>query len=292
MTTLSDWVGRTQSATERADARLIRWVAAAVDRHDLIDARDGSPIPPGWHWVFFAAIAPRAELGRDGHPRPGGFLPATGHPRRMWAGSRLRWHEQLRAGCSLRRDSTIASCTEKAGRTGSMVLVTVAHQLYADEQLVLEEEHDIVYRDEASRDEIAALAALAERARSGLARPEREGLFNHVVEPDPTLLFRYSAATFNGHRIHYDREYAARVEGYPGLVVHGPLLATLLLDFIERTVAPGRALREFSFRAKRPTFDIASFGLHAQAPDAQGALEVWTTNNVGEVGLEAKAVLV
>ncbi len=291
MTNLSDWVGRTQTATEHADARLIRWVAAALDRSDLLDARDGTPIPPGWHWVFFAAIAARADLGRDGHPKPGGFLPATGHPRRMWAGSRLRWHGQVRAGNSLRRDSTIVSCTEKAGRTGSMVLVTVAHRLHADEHLVLEEEHDIVYRDEAGTDEIAALAALAVRARSGQAQPEREGSFNRVIQPDPTLLFRYSAATFNGHRIHYDREYAAQAEGYPGLVVHGPLLATLLLDFIERTVAPGRALREFSFRAKRPTFDISPFGLHAQAPDAKGALELWTTNNVGEVGLEAKAAL-
>lgn len=291
MSDFSAWVGRTQTLHEYADVRLVRWVAAALDRGDLINAVEGTVLPPGWHWPYFAAIEPRSTLGRDGHPKPGGFLPATGHPRRMWAGSRLRWHGPIKAGSELRRDSRILSCAEKKGRTGSMVLVTVGHQICANEQCLLEEEHDIVYRDEASADEIRALAALAERARAGDYRPEREGAFSARIQPDPTLLFRYSAATFNGHRIHYDREYAQQVEGYPGLVVHAPLLATLLLDFLERTVAPGRFVQQFSFRAKRPTFDIAAFGVHADTPNSQGEVSLWTTNNVGEVGLEASATL-
>jgi 3-methylfumaryl-CoA hydratase len=291
MDDLSAWVGRTQRSTETLDARLVRWLAATLDRADLLDARDGMALPPAWHWAFFNPVEAMATLGRDGHPRKGGFLPPTAQPRRMWAGSRLQWLAPLQAGQAVERLSTIVKCEAKRGRTGEMVLVTVGHQFRADGQLLLDEQHDIVYRDEASEVERRALAALAEQARAGSIQFERRGEIVREVTVGPVQMFRYSAATFNGHRIHYDRDYARDVEGYPGLVVHGPLIATMLLEFLQAQVAPGRAVERFEFRALKPTFDIASFALHALRPAADGTVSLWSTNNVGAVAMQATATV-
>jgi 3-methylfumaryl-CoA hydratase len=291
MSELSSWVGRTQRSTETVDARLVRWLAAALDRTDLLDVRDGAPLPPAWHWAFFNAIEPMSALGRDGHPKKGGFLPATAQPRRMWAGSRLHWHGELRVGDTLERVSTILRCEAKRGRTGEMVLVTVGHQYRGRDALLLDDEHDIVYRDEASEEERRALAELAVQARRGEAPFERQGEIVHKVSVGPVQMFRYSAVTFNGHRIHYDRDYARDIEGYPGLVVHGPLIATMLLEFLQAQVAPGRSVERFEFRALRPTFDISPFALHAGAPAADGTVALWSTNNVGAVAMQATAVV-
>ena len=291
MEDLSAWVGRTQQSTETLDARLVRWLAASLDRTDLLDARDGAALPPAWHWVFFNAVEPMAALGRDGHPKKGGFLPPTAQPRRMWAGSRLHWHGALKVGQAVQRVSTILKCEAKRGRTGDMVLVTVGHQYRAGAADVLDEQHDIVYRDEASEEERRALADLAAQARAGKLQFEREGEIVREVTVGPVQMFRYSAATFNGHRIHYDRDYARDVEGYPGLVVHGPLIATMLLEFLQAQVAPGRRVERFEFRAMKPTFDIAPFALHASAPAADGSVSLWSTNNVGAVGMQATATV-
>ncbi|MCK7494500.1 MAG: hypothetical protein MZW92_27520 [Comamonadaceae bacterium] len=155
--------------------------------------------------------------------------------------------------------------------------------------LLLDEQHDIVYRDEASADERRALAELAAQARAGDVPFERRGEIVREVAVGPVQMFRYSALTFNGHRIHYDRRYVTEVEGYPGLVVHGPLIATLLLEFLQAQVAPGRPVRRFEFRALRPTFDIAPFALHADLPADDGSVSLWSTNNVGAVGMQATA---
>lgn len=291
MTDFSAYIGRSRSETERLDARLVRWLAAIFERPELLNARGGEALPAGWHWTLFAPVAAMSGLGRDGHPQRGDFLPPTTQPRRMWAGSRLHWHASFQAESLVTRTTTIKSCEEKAGRSGSMVFVTLEHRLESDGRLVLEEEQDLVYRGDAGPDEVAALARLAQRAQSESISPEKAGAFNRAVSADPVMLFRYSAATFNGHRIHYDRDYAREVEGYPGLVVHGPIIASLLLGFIEREVAPGRRVERFAFRAKRPTFDISAFALHADRPDASGELAVWSTNNVGEVAVEATARL-
>jgi 3-methylfumaryl-CoA hydratase len=232
-----------------------------------------------------------AALGRDGHPKKGGFLPPTAQPRRMWAGSRLRWHGPLRVGQAVERVSTILKCEAKRGRTGDMMLVTVGHGFSAGEALLLDEQHDIVYRDEATAEERRALSELAAQARAGEVQFERRGEIVREVTVGPVQMFRYSAVTFNGHRIHYDRDYARDVEGYPGLVVHGPLIATLLLEFLQAQVAPGRAVERFEFRAMRPTFDIAPFALHAAPPAADGSVSLWSTNNVGAVGMQATAVV-
>jgi 3-methylfumaryl-CoA hydratase len=291
MEDLSAWVGRTQRSAETLDARLVRWLAATLDRADLLDARDGALLPPAWHWAFFNAVEPMTALGRDGHPRKGGFLPPTSQPRRMWAGSRLHWRGALRVGQSVERVSTILKCEAKRGRTGDMVLVTVGHQFHAGDEVVLDEQHDIVYRDEATAEERRALGELAAQARAGNVRFERPGEIVREVTVGPVQMFRYSAATFNGHRIHYDRDYAREVEGYPGLVVHGPLIATLLLEFLQAQVAPGRRVERFEFRALKPTFDIAPFALHASPPAADGSVSLWSTNNVGAVGMQAAATV-
>jgi 3-methylfumaryl-CoA hydratase len=294
MLDLNQWVGRSISETERFDARLVRWLAAALERDACADPRPGDPVPDCWHWTLFAPVARQSGLGRDGHPKRGDFLPPVEQPRRMFAGSRLRWHQPLRVDALITRESTIASCERKSGRTGEMVFVTVQQRYLSEGALLLEEEQDLVYRFDAGPDEIKAMAEQAERARAlkGAAPAfERTGAHHRVLSVDPVLLFRFSAATFNGHRIHYDRDYATSVEGYPGLVVHGPLLACLLIDHLDRTAAPGASLERFSFRARRPTFDIASFALHADAPDAEGKVALWSTNNLGEVGLDAQAVL-
>jgi 3-methylfumaryl-CoA hydratase len=291
MEELSAWVGRTQRTTETLDARLVRWLAATLDRMDLLDARDGAALPPAWHWAFFNAVEPMSLLGRDGHPRKGSFLPPTTQPRRMWAGSRLHWLGEMKVGQAIERVSTILKCEAKRGRTGDMVLVTVGHQFRAGEALLLDEQHDIVYRDEAADDERRALAGLAAQARAGNVQFERRGEIVREVDVGPVQMFRYSAATFNGHRIHYDRDYAREVEGYPGLVVHGPLIATMLLEFLQAQVAPGRRVERFEFRALRPTFDIAPFALHASPPAADGTVTLWSTNNVGAVAMQASATV-
>jgi 3-methylfumaryl-CoA hydratase len=291
MDDLSQWVGRTQRLTETLDARLVRWLAATLDRSDLLEAGDGCVLPPAWHWAFFNAVEPMSALGRDGHPKKGGFLPATAQPRRMWAGSRLRWHGELKVGAAVERVSTILKCEAKRGKSGDMVLVTVGHQLRSGGVVALDEEHDIVYRDEATADERRALAALAEQARAGGVQFERRGEVVREVAVTPVQMFRYSAVTFNGHRIHYDRDYARDVEGYPGLVVHGPLIATMLLEFLQAQVAPGRRVERFEFRALRPTFDIAPFALHGLRPDGDGNVALWSTNNVGAVGMQATAAI-
>jgi 3-methylfumaryl-CoA hydratase len=288
---LSTWVGREQRSTETLDARLVRWLAATLDRADLLGARDGTALPPAWHWAFFNAVEPMAALGRDGHPKKGSFLPPTAQPRRMWAGSRLHWHGQLAVGQAVERVSTILKCEAKRGRTGDMMLVTVGHRFSSGAALLLDEQHDIVYRDEASAEERRALADLAAQARAGRVEFERRGDIVQEVAAGPVQMFRYSALTFNGHRIHYDRDYAREVEGYPGLVVHGPLIATLLLEFLQAQVAPGRRVERFEFRAMRPTFDIAPFALHASPPAADGSVSLWSTNNVGAVGMQATAAV-
>jgi 3-methylfumaryl-CoA hydratase len=289
MDDLSAWVGRTQRQTETFDARLVRWLAATLERRELLEARAGDALPPAWHWAFFNAIEPMSALGRDGHPKKGGFLPPTAQPRRMWAGSRLHWHGALRVGETVERESTILKCEQKRGRSGDMVLVTVGHAFRSGGVRLLDEQHDIVYRDEAGDDERRALSELAAQARAGNVQFERRGEIVREVQVGPVQMFRYSAATFNGHRIHYDREYAREVEGYPGLVVHGPLIATLLLEFLQAQVSPGCVVERFEFRAMRPTFDIAPFALHATKPSADGKVELWSTNNVGAVGMQATA---
>jgi 3-methylfumaryl-CoA hydratase len=287
---LQSWVGRTQTMSEAISAVPLRQMAALMnDERRMREPMHAGALPAGWHWLYFNPLEVQAKLGADGHPERGDFLPPVALPRRMWAGSRLHWSRDFEAGMQVEKTSRILNVTEKSGRSGRMVFVTVGHS-YADAGgLILEEEHDIVYREAASAAETQALSQLGQQVREGVHQFERQGQTVLPWQTDAVALFRYSAATFNGHRIHYDVDYCRQVEGYPGLVVHGPLLATLLLHLVQTRVAPGRAVARFEFRALKPTFDLSGFHLHCSAQDE--ALAVWTTNNIGQVGVDGRVTL-
>ena len=286
------WIGKRQSVSDTISPVQVRQMAATLNDAARMQQPDCAPLPAGWHWLYFNPLEIQSRLGPDGHPARGDFLPPVALERRMWAGSRLTWQRRFEVGMSIQKDSEILKISHKTGRSGDMVFVTVAHR-YSDAQgVILEEEHDIVYRDTPSADEIAALQALGAQIRAGQHSFERQGRHVQAVQPDPVMLYRYSAATFNGHRIHYDVDYCRTVEGYPGLVVHGPLIATLLLNFAENQVAAGRFIRAFEFKAQRPTFDLSGFHLHATPADGPDeGLNIWSTNNTGLVGLDGRITL-
>ena len=289
---IAQWVGRSQSRTEVIYGVQVRQLAATFNDAARLATPDAVPLPALWHWAYFNPLEVQSRLGDDGHPQRGDFMPAVNLPRRMWAGSRLKWHRAFSVGMCVTRQTRIDKVERKTGRSGEMVFVTLAHQYGDTDGLLLEEEHDIVYREWPTAAEKVALADLGKRACAGEHGFERTGARQQEVHADAVMLFRYSAATFNGHRIHYDSDYCRNVEGYPALVVHGPLIATLLLGFVENTLACGSFIRSFAFRAMRPTFALGPFHLHAATPGADGkCMHVWSTNNVGEVGLDAQVLL-
>lgn len=272
---LQAWVGRSE---ERRDIiiseRCVGLQAALNLQGDRLS--DGDALPPLWHWLYFWDIAPRSELGRDGHPAVGGFMPPVGPARRMWAGSRVSFPGKLRLGEPATRVSTIEKVAEKSGRSGKLVFVTVRHELSGSEGLAIVDEHDIVYREDTGE---GASARPGEPASDGAKWIEQ-------VDPDPTLLFRYSALTYNGHRIHYDRDYARDVEGYDGLVVHGPLLATMMVGMAARSL-PDRSVSRFEFRGQRPVMDIETFTVNVD-PDGEDAVDVWVANGEGMFAMRGR----
>lgn len=278
---LQAWQGRSETLHDEITVAPLRALSATLDRDDAApDA--GTRLPELWHWLCFLPHHRQSEIGPDGHARRGGFLPPVPLPRRMWAGGRLAWEaaNPLRVGDAVRRVSTIASVTHKAGRSGALVFVCVRHAVHNAQGLALTEEHDIVYR---------AAAAAGEAAPAPTPAPA-DAAFSRTVVPDDVLLFRYSALTFNGHRIHYDRRYVTEVEGYPGLIVHGPLIATLLVDLLRRE-RPDAVLSRFEFRAVRPTFDTAPFRLHGR-PEADGkTFQLWGEDADGWLTMSATATL-
>jgi 3-methylfumaryl-CoA hydratase len=270
----AEWIGRSETREDTIAAAPLVALAALLDRDDP-PPRAGDAAPPLAHWLYFLPAYRESQVGPDGHAIKGGFLPPVALPRRMWAGSRLEFVKPLRVGSDVRRVSTIKDVVEKEGRSGPLVFVTVRHEVSDDAGLVLSDEHDIVFRGE------SALAAKPVLARTG-AKWRRE------IQPDPVLLFRYSAVTFNSHRIHYDHPYVTTVEGYPGLVVHGPLIATLLMDLLRRN-EPDAVVKTYSFRALRPLYDTASF-FTCGLPDAEGrSAKLWTRDAEGAVTMEATA---
>ena len=241
----------------------------------------GTPLPPLWHWLYFLPLYAQADVGPDGHAERGGFLPPVSLPRRMWAGSELEFSRPLQVGDAVTRRSTIVDVKEKLGRSGPLVFVRVRHEIHrADKPLpALVEFHDLVYR---------------EAPTAGAAAPPpnpapKTSLWERTIAPDPVLLFRYSALTFNGHRIHYDRRYVTEVEGYPGLVVHGPLIATLLLDLLRREM-PDADVARFQFRAIRPVFDLASFSVCGDLSEGK-TVKLWARDHEGWLTMDATAVL-
>jgi 3-methylfumaryl-CoA hydratase len=259
------WVGRNQVATDTLDCARSNALRAALGTMETA-LSPGDPLPLLHHWLYFWDVQPPATLGADGHPAKGGFLPPVPLPRRMWAGGRLTFHRPLVLGEHVTRTSTIASVTEKSGRSGTLVFVTVRHDLASGGEIAVSEEQDLVYR---------APAAGAVPLPS--PQPAPDAPWREAVMPDAVLLFRYSALTMNGHRIHYDRPYAIDEEAYPGLVVHGPLQATLLIALAQRNLdAP---ITQFSFRGQQPAFD--GLPLHICGQPSAGGAEVWTQQGEG-----------
>ena len=277
----SDWIGRREETEDVATLASVAGMIATLDRDDAAP-RLGDPVPPLWHWMYFAPKARHSELGPDGHPLRGGFMPPVPLPRRMFAGGRATFHAPIRIGDEIRRQGEIAKVTRKQGRGGELVFVTVSYRITTPAGLAIEEEHDIVYRD--------APTPGVEPARTApQAHEARDGDWRRTVTPDPVMLFRYSALTFNGHRIHYDQPYVTGVEGYPGLVVHGPLIATLLAD-LSRDES-GRPLRRFSFRARSPLFATAPFTVSGQLGDDGRSCAVAAIDADGAAAMTAEAEL-
>jgi 3-methylfumaryl-CoA hydratase len=269
----TDWIGKTETRSDIVSAGPVAALSATLDREDP-EPQAGDPLPPLWHWLFFLDRHRASELGLDGHARRGGLLPPVPLPRRMWAGSRFEFHHPLRIGDQMTRETRVIDIKEKQGRSGPLVFVVVRHEILKGEGLAVVEEHDIVYRDHGP-------AAPVQPAPADAA-------FERTVQPDDVLLFRYSALTFNGHRIHYDRRYATEVEGYPGLVVHGPLIATLLMDLLRRN-RPDANVARFSFRAVSPLFDTATFVVCGKPEDNK--IQLWAKDAAGSLAMTAEAGL-
>lgn len=278
---LSEWIGRTETVDDTVTATPFAALSATLDLGSERPAV-GTALPPLWHWLYFLPIHPQSKLGTDGHASRGDFLPPVSQPRRMWAGGKFDFYTPLRIGDSVRRVSTIADVKNRNGRSGALTFVKVRHEIFqqGNTDAALVEWHDIVYRDLPQPDDVppACIAAA------------HDACWQHHIKPNDALLFRYSALTFNGHRIHYDRRYVTETEGYPGLVVHGPLIATLLLNLVRREL-PHAIVKTFEFLAVRPTFDLHSFSVHG-TPSADGrTVHLWAQDHEGWLTMDATATL-
>jgi 3-methylfumaryl-CoA hydratase len=278
---LKTWIGKSETMADVVTATPFAALAATLDRSPARPAA-GTPLPPLWHWLYFLPLHRQSAIGPDGHAQRGGFLPPVPLPRRMWAGSQFEFHAPLRVGDAIARTSTIADVTEKSGRTGRLVFVRVRHEIRrSDEEVAaLTEFHDIVYREAAKPDDVAP----PPRPAPSSSAWERRWV------PDAVLLFRYSALTFNGHRIHYDRRYVTDTEGYPGLIVHGPLIATLLLDLL-RHEWPDADVARYEFRAVRPLFDLHPFFVCGEPQPDGKSVHLWARDHEGFLTMDATAVI-
>jgi len=281
---LRSWEGRTETVRDEMSAAPLRGLTALLDRDDALPV-PGTALPPLWHWLYFLPQARQSQIGADGHPLRGGFMPPVPLPRRMWAGGQFQWNldNPLRVGDAAQKQSRIASVKHKSGRTGDLLFVEVEHAFHNAQGLCLTETHDIVYR-------AAAVPAIAGAPEVAPTRAETDAPWQREFVPDPVALFRYSALTFNGHRIHYDRSYVTQEEGYPGLVVHGPLIATLLVDLLRRQLPQAR-VASFQFRAVRPTFDPHPLRLNGR-PCADGqTIDLWACDHEGWLTMQAQVTL-
>jgi 3-methylfumaryl-CoA hydratase len=266
------WIGKQATETDWVTAMPLRRLAAMLD-HD-IPPWHAHELPPLGHWLFHLPDARQSELGTDGHPHRGGFMPPIPLPRRMWAGSRIRFLRSVAIGAQILRRSTVMNLATRTVASGQMVRVTIRHDIVCNGETAIEEEQDIVYVDD---------QASNPRQRTAVAMPEAQ--ISRRFQATPELLFRFSALTFNAHRIHYDRDYARDAEHYPGLVVHGPLLAMLLVDHFLRH-RPGSCVTGFSVRARAPTFERDTFELCLATQSA--GVDLWISGTDGAVKMTAQ----
>ena len=273
---LQAWVGKSQTTHSDLPRFQAEALAAAIDATATPNIGDSLPLP--WHWLYFLDPVRRDGTGDDGHPQKGGFLPPVPLPRRMWAAGKLEVTKPLTLGLAAEKASVITSVEEKDGRSGKLVFVNLRHEFRQAEKLCITEQQNLVYRE-------------APQERNPLPAGKKidsEPQFTRKITPDPILLFRFSALTYNAHRIHYDRAYAVNEELYPALVVHGPLLATLLLNLAYENL-PNARIETFSFRAVRPTFDSQPIQLCGRRSGNQ--LLLWSEDHEGYCCMKAEATM-
>jgi 3-methylfumaryl-CoA hydratase len=271
---LRQWIGRVQESSDLVTAAPLACLNATLDRDDQ-EPQLGDELPPSGHWMYFLNPSKQSELDVNGHAKKGEFLPPVPLERRMWAGGRLKFILPLRIGDAITRTSEIIDVRLKEGKTGPLVFVIVRHQVYGPDGLSIEEEHDIVYRGRSSQN-ILPLGS----------EQNKSPIWQRIVNAHSVLLFRYSALIFNGHRIHFDREYVTKDEGYPGLIVHGPLIATLLMDLC-RQKAPDERIVYFDYRARGPIFDLGPFTING-SPKDRGA-DLWALDQQKNLAMTAEA---
>jgi len=275
---LKQHIGRRLVSSDVATAAPANLLRLAFGRGEP-ELRHGDPLPPGWHVLYFLPRFGPDELRPDGSPREAGVVPSMPLPRRMFAGERLRFHAPIRVGDELRRETELTDLSLKTGGTGALVFATVTSRIFTTGGLAVEEERRTVFREEVKPGE-----------RNQAPRREEapaDAPWRRRVAPDPVLLFRFSALTFNSHRIHYDRPWATEVEGYPGLVVHGPLTSTLLIDFA-REHSPGRAFLSYATQARAPLFDTAPFELRGRPRADGGGADLWAVTPEGTVAMSGQ----
>jgi len=274
---LRQWLGKTEEATDVVTAQLVKGLRATLFL-DIGSPVTGDAAPFTTHWCLAPPVYPASQLSEDGHPTRGGFLPPVPLPRRMWAGGEIEFLDLLRVGDNVKRSSRIADINVKSGSTGTLCFVSVNHTITTPRGIAIKERHDIVYREATTGPQTAPKSP----------PPPPAAQHSEKRMADTVLLFRYSALTFNGHRIHYDRDYVTRVEGYPGLVFHGPMQAALLVEFAAR-LNGGKAPAKFTYRGVQPLFEGSEFSVNANKTAA--GLELWTANHQGAPTMKGVATL-
>ena len=277
--TLKQHVGRRHVTTDVVTATPANLLRLTFGRPEP-EFRDGDTLPPGWTTLYFLPRFAPDQLRADGAPADTGVVPSMPLPRRMFAGQTLRFHRPIRIGHTLRQETELADISMKAGGTGTLVFTTVVNRISGPDGLAVEDERRTVFREEVKA---------GERNQAPRRDPAPADVpWRRVVTPEPILLFRFSALTFNSHRIHYDRRWAMETEGYPGLVVHGPLTSTLLIDFA-RDNNPGRVFRSYTTQARAPLFETAPFELRGRP--IPGGCELWAVTPEGTVAMSAQLEL-
>ena len=268
-----EWIDKTTQVEDTIRLQPANFMEATLNRPPKL--KEGDNLPPLWHWIYFLEAKPESDLGRDAHPKKGDFLPPIQLPRRMWAGGRFTFCNDLVIGEKAKKITTIRKIVEKEGSAGPLCFITLEHKIYSKEEVSIIEEQDLVYLQDQQGSKSLPLA------QNNLERPD----FSQEIHPSEILLFRYSALTFNGHRIHYDLDYARNVEGYDGLVFHGPLTATLLLDLALKE--KNKPIKKYSFRGTAPLSNLDCFWIEGKSED--DSVILWARRKDGVVAMKAKA---
>lgn len=275
---LKSWKGRQEMRYDVVGVTPVTALAKTLDCEG-VELRRGDALPLLWHWLFFLPLHYGFELGNDGHPAKGRFFPPVPFPRRMWAGGRLSQYRSPRIGEEIKRVSTIKDVVQKTGTTGELIFVTVCQEIFAGDEILIEDQQDIVYRDKIDTSMVS----------TATHKPVLSPDWSHEITPDPVLLFRYSALTFNSHRIHYDREYAQEVEGYTDLIVQAPLMLTIMLQLCHYQY-PQATVRRITYRSLKPAY--VSVKYYVQGSHEGNEIELWICDEAGVVTLSAQVQLV